>query len=112
MTVANPFSDVEDVKSTEKTLKVVDNETLTFEGRVVDGTSTKITGLTSLDETNGLVLHTDDRVRLIVETRVTGVNHAVDKDGQLIRTHLLKVLTADPAPWDPTDEDDDGVLRA
>lgn len=106
---ADPFTEDEE---TGPSLSVVPEEPLTFEGRVVEGTVTKIVGLTGLDDSNGMVLHTDDRLRLVVEARVTGVNHAVDKDGKLIRTHTVKVIVADPAPWDPSDPDDDGVLRA
>ena len=108
----HPFEDAKGADVTRSTLKVVPEEPLLFEGRVVDACVTKISGLTGLEDSGGLVLHTDDRLRLVVEARVTGVNHSVDKDGKLIRTHSVKVIVADPAPWDPTDPNDDGVLRA
>lgn len=86
-------------------------EPLAFEGRPVDGVLTKVAGLTELDAER-IILHTDDRVRMVVEGRVTGIQHAVDKDGRLIRTHQVKVIRSDLAPWDPSNPDDDGVLRA
>lgn len=84
-----------------------------FEGRVVDRTEVAIKGLTGLSEAyDGLRIGLDDRVRLVVETRASRVNHYVDKDGMLVRSQELKVQLADIIPWDPTDPNDDGVIRA
>lgn len=84
-----------------------------FEGRVVDRTEVAIKGLTGLsDAYDGLRIGLDDRVRLVVETRASRVNHYVDKEGQLVRSQELHVQLADIIPWDPTNPDDDGVIRA
>jgi len=84
-----------------------------FEGRPVDRTEVAIKGLTGLsDAYEGLRIGLDDRVRLVVETRASKVNHYVDKDGLLVRSQELKVSLADIIPWDPTNPDDDGVIRA
>lgn len=84
-----------------------------FEGRVVDRTEVSIKGLTGLsDAYEGLRIGLDDRVRLVVETRASKVNHYVDKDGLLVRSQELRVALADIIPWDPTNPDDDGVIRA
>lgn len=84
-----------------------------FEGRVVDRTEVSIKGLTGLSEAyDGLRIGLDDRVRLVVETRASRVNHYVDKDGLLVRSQELKVQLAEIIPWDPTNPHDDGVIRA
>jgi hypothetical protein len=88
-------------------------EPIMFEGRVVDRTDIKISGLTGLSEAyEGLKIGLDDRVRLVVETRAVRVNHYTDKDGQLIRSQELKVVVADIVPWNPLDPSDDGVIRS
>jgi hypothetical protein len=90
-----------------------EREPLMFEGREVKKTEVVIKGLTGLSEAyEGLRIGMDDRVRLVVETRATKVNHYVDKDGELVRSQELKVLVADIVPWDPTNPSDDGILRA
>lgn len=93
--------------------KGAEPEPITFEGRVVDRTEIIIKGLTELSEAyDGLKISLDDRVRLLVEARAAGVGHYVDKEGQLVRSQTLRVNLADIVPWDPTDPDDDGVIRA
>ena len=84
-----------------------------FEGRTVNRTEVKISGLTGLSEAyEGLKLGLDDRVRMVIEARVTKVNHYVDKDDQMVRSQETKVILADIVPWDPSNADDDGILRA
>jgi len=83
-----------------------------FEGKEVAGTEVKFTGLASIDDVNGLVLGTDDRVRIVVEARVTSVKHYVDKNGQLQREQTVKAISAGFVPFDPTDPNDIGIIRA
>lgn len=88
-------------------------EELTFEGRAVNKTEVKISGLTGLsDAYTGLKIGIDDRVRMVVEARATKVNHYTNTDGDLVRSQELKVFAAEIIPWDPTDPNDDGILRA
>jgi len=88
-------------------------EPILFEGRTVNRTEVKISGLTGLSEAyEGLKLGLDDRVRMVIEARVTKVNHYVDKDDQMVRSQETKVILADIVPWDPSNADDDGILRA
>lgn len=83
---------------------------LLFEGRQVDAVETKITGVASFTDSNPR-LQIDDRVRIVVEARVTGVNH-IEKDDKLIRQHTVKAIFVEPTPWDPSNPNDHGVLRA
>lgn len=83
-----------------------------FEGQTVDGSTVKISGLSSLDNAEDIVISTDDRVRIVGEFKVVGVRHYVDKDGHLIREQVLKPLKVETCPWDPSDPDDDGIIRA
>lgn len=83
-----------------------------FEGRKVDSSEVRIAGVTGLDSLDDWLLGVDDRVRIVVETRVTSVDHYTNKDGKLIRRHTLKALRTDVTPWDPGNPDDRGVLRS
>lgn len=84
----------------------------TFEGRVIEGSEVKITGVTTLDGLNDWKLAVDDRVRFVTEARVTAVSHTLDKDGNLRRQHTIKAIRVEPTPWNPGDPNDQGVLRA
>jgi hypothetical protein len=54
----------------------------------------------------------DDIVRLVIEARVSGVDHKVnERTGSLIRHQSIKVIAAELAPWDPANPDDEGVLH-
>jgi hypothetical protein len=60
-----------------------------------------------------IVISTDDRVRLVGEYRVVGVRHDVDdKTGEVIRIQILKPISIQLCPWDPSDPTDDGIVRA
>lgn len=83
-----------------------------FEGQAVDNSTIKISGLSAIEDVDGVVISTDDRVRLIGEFTVTGIRHYRDKDGQLVREQVLKPVRVEMCPWDPNDPDDDGVIRA
>lgn len=83
-----------------------------FEGQAVDHVTIKITGLSTLDSAEHLVVGVDDRIRCVGEFKVTAVRHYVDPDGNLVREQTLKPLTVTTCPWDPSDPTDDGVVRA
>lgn len=85
-----------------------------FEGQVVEGSEIKISGLSALDgqQVEGKIISTDDRVRLVGEFKVVSVRHYLNKDGKLVREQTLKPERVDLCPWDPSDPDDDGILRA
>lgn len=83
-----------------------------FEGRSVDAAMVRITGSMPTDELPEVIISVDDRVRLVGEYRVVAVRHYVDpKTGGLIREQVLKPLVLNTIPWDPSDPDDDGVIR-
>lgn len=85
-----------------------------FEGQVVEYTTIKISGLSSLtgpDIEHKVISH-DDRVRIVGELKATAVHFDVDKDGKLFREVTLKPTAATLCPWDPSDPDDDGIIRA
>lgn len=84
-----------------------------FEGKPVDRMEVKITGVKGLSEAYDQVkVNIHDRVRLVVETRVKGISHYLDKDNQLVRLQEVVATAVDLVPWDPQNPDDDGVLRA
>ena len=84
-----------------------------FEGLAVRETTVKLNGEGKVESLAGLVVSIDDRVRLVGEFKVIGVNHKVDnKTGEVIREMVFKASNLELAPWDPADPTDDGVLRA
>lgn len=83
-----------------------------FEGAPVSSATMKIVGRSEIEDTEGVVITTDDRVRLVGEYRVTGVRHYVDKNGELVREQTLKPLSVTLCPYDPSDPSDDGIVRA
>lgn len=84
-----------------------------FEGVEVHETRMKISGRSEIEESEGIVISTDDRVRLVGEYRVTGVRHYVDeKTGNLVREQMLKPLNIQLCPWDPSDPGDNGIVRS
>lgn len=82
-----------------------------FDGKVVDDTAMKFSGLASAIPCGEKVLKIDNVVRIAIEGVVTGVDHKVDKDGNLTRIQVIKPLDVEFTPWDPTDPTDDGVAR-
>lgn len=84
-----------------------------FEGVDVKSTMTKMVGSVAITADDDIVVSMDDRIRLVGDFRVVGVNFKVDpKTGDVIREHLVKVVSIQPCPWDPTDPTDDGIIRA
>lgn len=84
---------------------------LVFEGVPVEGTVMKISGKTPIED-DPVVVSIDDVVLLITECKVTDVRHYVNGDGQLIREQVLRPRRAVRGQWDPTNPNDDGVVRA
>lgn len=83
-----------------------------FEGRKVDLVSTQVTGSVHLDLHIGeedVELGIDDLAHLEVTVRCSGVRHEVDKDGNLVRRQLVRVVEAELIPWDPSS--DNGIVR-
>lgn len=89
------------------------NEIPSFEGHPVEGTSVKVKGTAPLEDLQDVVLGVDDVVQMISQYRCVGVWHDVDeKTGRLIRVHALKPIEMALMPIDPSDPDDDGIIRA
>lgn len=102
------MSDSADTVTAELDLGGIPN----FDGKVVDDTAMKFSGLASAIPCGMKVLKIDDVVRITIEGTVTGVSHVVDKDGNLTRIQTIKPLDVEFTPWDDTDPTDDGVLRS
>lgn len=84
-----------------------------FEGSHVASTQTKIVGTVAVAADEDLVVSIDDRVRLVGEYRVVGVQFMVDpKTGDTVRLQILKPIEVQPTPFNPADPKDDGVIRA
>lgn len=82
-----------------------------FEGKPVEGARLKVSTATQGLDVD-VVLRMDDIVRLVIEARVSGVDHKVnERTGALIRHQSIKVIAAELAPWDPANPDDNGVLH-
>lgn len=80
-----------------------------FEGIPVEGVVTQVTGSVEL-EAGEVEVGIDDVCRFLIEVRVTGVRHEVNKDGKLIRRQLVRVVDAALTPW--VSGEDSGILRA
>lgn len=83
-----------------------------FEGAQVSKAETKLTGTYVMAGEEATSLAIDDRVRVIAEYRVVGVRFEANANGDLVRTHLLKVIEAERCPYDPSDPTDDGIWRS
>lgn len=90
-------------------LSVYTDQIPKFEGREVAGAAVQLTGKAPLDDLADVVLEVDDRVQLRATYTVVGVNHQVNKEGQLIRVHTLRPVEMALAPFGPKDE---GVIRS
>lgn len=69
-----------------------------FEGEEVVFTKAKIVSSGGL-EVGDEVFRMDQIVRLVVECRVSGVNHKPNRDGKLERIHTLQVLDSVVIDW-------------
>lgn len=83
-----------------------------FEGHPVAGTAIKMSGAIPMDDLEGAVIGIDDVVQLICQFLCINVTHVVNKDGELIRTHVLRPVIMVPKSLDPDDDAGDFVLRA
>lgn len=84
-----------------------------FEGANVENATIKISGAATVEAESDVLISIDDRVRLVGEYRVVGVNFRVDpKTGDTVREQLLKPISVTLCPWDPQDPTDDGIVRA
>src|SRR3982751_2685459 len=83
-----------------------------FEGHPVDGTSLKISGAIDGDDLNEVVVSVDDVVQLRSLYKVVGIYHRVDKSGRLIRDQYLRPIEVQLVPIDPSNPDDEGIMRA
>lgn len=82
-----------------------------FEGKPVEATRLKVTTAGGGLEIDG-VLRMDDIIRVVIEARVSQINHQVNEStGGLIRHQSAKVISAELTPWNPSDPNDTGVLR-
>lgn len=84
---------------------------LVFEGQPVEGVVMKISGKTPIQD-DDITVSVDDRILLVTECTVTSIRHYVDDNGKLIREQVLKPIRATRGQWDPTNPNDDGVVRA
>lgn len=83
-----------------------------FEGHKVDGIAVTTTASKSAFDEVDTIMSIDDQVQVMGRYRCVGVSHTIDeKTGTLIRVQTLKPERMDLMPFDPSDPDDDGVLR-
>lgn len=83
-----------------------------FEGAPVATASMRISGQSTIEATEDVVVSVDDRIRLVGEYRVVGVQHTVNKDGEVERVQVLKPILIQLCPWDPSDPQDTGIIKA
>jgi hypothetical protein len=92
-------ADVAEVKRRHPSNAIGRNVIPRFEGEDVTAVRVKLTSASNLEFPR--VLRTGEVMRLLVEARCVGVQHLEDpKTGTLVRTQVLKVVDAQPAPWD------------
>lgn len=71
-----------------------------FEGKEVAFTKAKLTSAANL-EIDDQVFRVDDYVRMVIEGRVSAVNHNVnDKTGNLERVHTIKAIDCQVVSWE------------
>lgn len=84
-----------------------------FEGHPVDATTLKISGVVDGADLTDVVVSVDDVVQMLSQYRVVGIYHRVDvKTGRIVREQYLRPVEVALVPIDPTDPDDDGIIRA
>lgn len=83
-----------------------------FEGRSIQKVVNKVSGAMPLEDLSGQVVSIDDRVQMVGIFVVTHVGFDVDKNGELVRVQTLKPLEMHLLPFDESDPNDDGILRA
>lgn len=113
-TDGTPAPEFEDDQADLTTLVVVRPQDVEhFEGSPVGMSEIKISGVCSIDA-GDLRLSLDDRVRAVGEYRVVKVNHyAHPKTGETVRQQVLTpVSPLVVVPFDPSNPNDDGIIRA
>lgn len=83
-----------------------------FEGRPVEGIEIKVGGSAPLEDLNGEPLGIDDRVQMLAIYTVTGVHHKINNRGELVRVQTLNPVEMHLMPFDESDPNDDGIVRA
>jgi hypothetical protein len=84
-----------------------------FEGAKVETCNIKVSGQATVDTYDDVIISLDDRVRLVGEYRVVGVRFYVnEKTGETVREQILKPLNLQLCPFDPSDPNDNGIVRA
>lgn len=84
-----------------------------FENHPVEAAIVKMSGAAPLDDLDDTVLGVDDVVQMVSQFRCIGVHHKVDdKTGALVRVQVLRPIEMALMPIDPSDPDDDGIIRA
>ncbi len=89
------------------------NDIPAFEGHPVEATIMKMSGAAPLDDLDDTVIGVDDVVQMISQFRCIGIHHKVDeKTGALVRVQVLRPVEMALMPIDPSNPDDDGIIRA
>jgi hypothetical protein len=85
-----------------------------FEGAQVGMTEIKISGACAIEAVGDMVVSLDDLVRAVGVYRVVKVNHYVHpKTGETVRQQVLApVETLVVVPFDSSNPNDDGIVRA
>lgn len=85
-----------------------------YEGHPVQGTAIKMSGAIPMDDLEGAIIGIDDVVQLICQFRCVAVNHVADKDGNLVRVHVLRPFVMVPHAIEGLSGDgpDDFIMRA
>lgn len=85
-----------------------------FEGIPVEATEVKMSGAAPVqEELEGTVIYYGDLVQMTSHFRCVGVHHREDnKTGKLVRVQVLRPVLMALTPFDPTDPNDTGIMRA
>lgn len=84
-----------------------------FEGAPVHRTEIRIAGAVGVDTRDEVTVSIDDRLRVCGEFRVIRVSYFADKNGQLVRQHVIApIADLELVPWDSGNPSDDGIIRA
>ncbi len=85
----------------------------TFEKAEVARTEIKVGGTVTVDTGDIAMISLDDRLRCCGDFKVVKVLHYIDKDGAVVRQQIIAPIdTLDLVPWDATNPNDDGIVRA
>lgn len=83
-----------------------------YEGHPVQGTAIKMSGAIPMDDLEGAIIGIDDIVQLVAQFKCVAVQHNADKDGNLIRVHVLRPMIMVPHSFDEEDPAGDFIMRA